>query len=154
MSPSEIALPWMSFGSDAAAPAPEGVFLLVQLAPARLRQLRALLGHYVRDEHAPTLPEAVRRLTALPAHNLGLHGSAARSRPAISPTSWCSIPATIADHATFEKPAAARDRRHRRVRQRRAGAAATARHTGAKPGRVVRGPRLDRLGRTVALAGG
>src|SRR5205823_4951278 len=62
----EVALPWMSFGSDAASQAPEGVFLKSSTHPRAYGNVARLLGHYVRDEHATTLQDAVRRLTSLP----------------------------------------------------------------------------------------
>ena len=122
----EVGLPWVSFGSDEASEAPEGVFLKSSSHPRAYGNFARLLGQYVRDEKAATLPDAVRRLTLAAGDQPRHHGSAAGSSPAITPTSWCSIPATIQDHATFEKPQAARDRRRGRVRQRRPGAARTA----------------------------
>jgi hypothetical protein len=68
----EVGLPWMSFGSDEASPAPEGVFLKSQSHPRAYGNVARLLGHYVRDEHATTLQDAVRRLTSLPATNLSI----------------------------------------------------------------------------------
>ena len=66
----EVALPWMSFGSDAAAMAPEGVFLKSSTHPRAYGNVARLLGKYVRDEGRVSLAEAVRRLSALPADNL------------------------------------------------------------------------------------
>ena len=68
----EVALPWMSFGSDASAQAPEGVFLKSSTHPRAYGNFARLLGKYVRDEKRVSLAEAVRRLTALPADNLGI----------------------------------------------------------------------------------
>ena len=68
----EVGLSWMSFGSDEASPAPEGVFLKSQSHPRAYGNVARLLGHYVRDEHATTLQDAVRRLTSLPASNIGI----------------------------------------------------------------------------------
>ncbi|KPF71005.1 aminoacylase [alpha proteobacterium AAP81b] len=100
----QTALPWMSFGSDAAAPSAEGVFLLSQDHPRAYGNVARLLGHYVRDEKTTSLAEAVRRLTSLPAGNLGI-----RERGALKPGYFADVvvfdPATIADHATFAKPA-------------------------------------------------
>ena len=99
----EVALPWMSFGSDEASPAPEGVFLKSHSHPRAYGNVARLLGHYVRDEHATTLQDAVRRLTSLPASNLGI-----RQRGALKPGNYADVvvfdPATIQDHATYEKP--------------------------------------------------
>ena len=68
----EVALPWMSFGSDEAAPAPEGVFLLSHSHPRAYGNFVRLLGKYVRENHDVTLPDAIHRLSGLPAQNLSL----------------------------------------------------------------------------------
>jgi N-acyl-D-amino-acid deacylase len=100
----QIALPWMSFGSDESAPAPEGVFLLSHVHPRAYGNFARLLGHYVRETHDLSLTEAVRRLTSLPADNLSL-----KDRGRLAPGSFADIvvfdPATIADHATYDNPA-------------------------------------------------
>ena len=67
-----VTLPWMAFDSDAAAMAPEGVFLKSQSHPRAYGNTARLLGKYVRDEHTTTLQDAVRRLTSLPATNIGI----------------------------------------------------------------------------------
>ena len=67
-----VALPWVSFGSDAACEAPEGPFLLSQPHPRTYGNVARLLGKYVRDEKIIPLKEAVRKLVGLPAENLGL----------------------------------------------------------------------------------
>jgi N-acyl-D-amino-acid deacylase len=99
----ETAIPWVSFGSDAAAMAPEGVFLLSSTHPRAYGNVARVLGKYVREEKTLTLAEAVRRLSAQPAHNLGLH-----DRGLIRTGYFADLvvfdPATVADHATFEKP--------------------------------------------------
>ena len=74
----ETALPWMSFGSDEASPAPEGVFLKSQSHPRAYGNVARLLGQYVRDEHATTLQDAIRRLTSLPGDQHRRSSSAAR----------------------------------------------------------------------------
>src|SRR4029453_3242559 len=68
----QTALPWVSFGSDAEASAPEGVFLKSSTHPRAYGNFARFLGKYVRDEKVEPLQEAVRRLSALPASNLGL----------------------------------------------------------------------------------
>ena len=117
----EVGLPWMSFGSDEASEAPEGVFLKSSSHPRAYGNVARLLGRYVRDEHAASLPDAIRRLTSLPATNLGI-----KQRGALQSGYYADVvvfdPATIQDHATFDKAQAARDRSRRRVRQRRPGA--------------------------------
>jgi N-acyl-D-amino-acid deacylase len=98
-----VAVPWMSFCSDAGSLAPEGVFLNTSTHPRAYGSFARLLGKYVRDEHAVSLSDAVRRLTALPAENLGLSG-----RGRLTPGYFADVvvfdPATIQDHATFERP--------------------------------------------------
>jgi len=134
----EVGLPWMSFGSDENSEAPEGVFLKSSSHPRAYGNVARLLGHYVRDEHAATLPDAIRRLTSLPATNLSL-----RQRGWLKPGYYADVvvfdPATIQDHATFEKPkqlaTGVEDVFVNGVQVLKGG-----KHTGAKPGRVVRGP--------------
>jgi N-acyl-D-amino-acid deacylase len=133
----EIAIPWMDFCSDAPSMAPEGVFVKTSVHPRAYGNFARLLGRYVRDQHVISLAEAVRRLTSLPAHTLGLV-----DRGELSPGHVADVvvfdPQTIADHATFEQP-----------HQFSTGVAYVlvngvvvidrGEHTGAKPGRVVRG---------------
>jgi N-acyl-D-amino-acid deacylase len=134
----QIALPYMSFGSDAGSLATEGAFLLSNPHPRAYGNFARLLGRYVRDENVITLQEAVRRLTTLPAGNLGLRG-----RGAIRAGYFADVvifdPAVIADRATFDQPHQyATGVSHvfvNGVQVLRAGE-----HTGALPGRVVRGP--------------
>jgi N-acyl-D-amino-acid deacylase len=87
----QIALPYVSFGSDADSSAPEGVFLKSSNHPRAYGKLRQLLGRYVRDEHVIPLAEAVRRMTSLPARNLGIANRGLLT-PATSPTSSSSTP--------------------------------------------------------------
>jgi N-acyl-D-amino-acid deacylase len=130
-------IPWMSFGSDASAQAPEGVFLKSSTHPRAYGNFARLLGKYVREEKRLTLQEAVRRLTSFPASNLGIEG-----RGSLKPGHFADLavfdPATIRDNATFEKPQQyAMGMRHVFVN----GVAVLrdGEHTGATPGRVVRG---------------
>lgn len=99
----QIRLPYMSFGSDAESAAPEGVFLGQSTHPRAYGNVARLLGRYVRDEKLISLPEAVRRLTSLPASNLAL-----KDRGRLAAGYFADVvvfdPATIQDHATFEKP--------------------------------------------------
>jgi N-acyl-D-amino-acid deacylase len=134
----QVGLPWMSFGSDAEAPAPEGVFLKSGTHPRAYGNVAKLLGHYVRDEKATSLPDAIRRLTSLPATNLSL-----RQRGWLKPGYYADVvvfdPATIADHATYAKPhqlsTGVRDVFVNGVQ-----VLANGQHTGATPGRFVHGP--------------
>ena len=134
----QIKLPWVSFDSDAASLAPEGAFLKSNPHPRAYGNFGRLLGRYVRDEKIITLEEAVRRLTALPAANLKLD-----RRGALKPGYFADVvvfdPARIQDHATYEKP-------HQystgmvHVLVNGVQVLKNGEHTGAKPGRVVRGP--------------
>jgi len=99
----QIALPWVSFGSDEAAPVPEGVFLSENDHPRAYGNFARLLGHYVREEHVLSLAAAIRKLSALPADNLSLTDRG-RLRPGFFADVVVFDPATIADHATYEKP--------------------------------------------------
>jgi N-acyl-D-amino-acid deacylase len=99
----EVALPWMSFASDEAAPAPEGVFLLSNPHPRAYGNFARLLGKYVRENHDLTLQEAVRRLSGFPAQNLSLE-----DRGLLKAGYYADIvvfdPNTIVDRATYAKP--------------------------------------------------
>ncbi len=134
----EIALPWVSFGSDAESPAPEGVFLKSNPHPRAYGNFARLLGKYVRDEKIIPLQEAIRRLTSLPAENLKLD-----RRGALKPGYFADLvvfdPAEIRDRATYEEPHQyATGVRHVFVNGGQV--LNNGQHTGAKPGRVVRGP--------------
>jgi N-acyl-D-amino-acid deacylase len=99
----QMKLPWVSFGSDASAQAPEGVFMLSSTHPRAYGNFVRVLGKYARDEKLISLPEAVRRLSALPAHNLGLH-----DRGMLKAGAFADVvvfdPKTVEDHATYVKP--------------------------------------------------
>jgi N-acyl-D-amino-acid deacylase len=131
-----VRLPWVSFGSDAGSIAPEGVFLKSSTHPRAYGNFARLLGRYVREERLIPLEEAVRRLSALPAENLGLD-----RRGRLLPDHFADVvvfdPAQVADRATFESPhQLAVGVRHvlvNGVPVLRDGA-----HTGAKPGRALR----------------
>jgi N-acyl-D-amino-acid deacylase len=134
----EVGLPWMSFGADAASQAPEGVFLKSSTHPRAYGNVARLLGHWVRDEHATTLQDAIRRLTSLPATNLAI-----KQRGWLKPGYYADVvvfdPATIRDNATYAKPqqlaSGVDDVFINGVQVLKDGM-----HTGATPGRVVRGP--------------
>jgi N-acyl-D-amino-acid deacylase len=99
----EVALPWMSFGSDAAAPTPDGVFLLSHPHPRAYGNFARLLGTYVRQNHDLTLQDAVHRLTGLPAANLSL-----KDRGLLKTGYYADIvvfdPNTIGEKATYAAP--------------------------------------------------
>ncbi|MBA3633420.1 MAG: amidohydrolase family protein, partial [Acidobacteria bacterium] len=134
----QIKLPFVSFGSDAASMATEGVFLKNSAHPRAYGTFARLLGKYVREERVISLAEAVRRLSGLPATNLGLD-----KRGFLKKGMFADIvifdPNTIADRATFEKPhqyaVGVRDVFVNGIQVLKNGE-----HTGAKPGRAVWGP--------------
>src|SRR5213595_3707390 len=134
----EIAQPWISFGSDEASQAPEGVFLKATPHPRAYGTFARVLGKYSREEKLVTLPEAIRRLSALPATNLGLD-----HRGFLKEGMFADVvvfdPATIADHATFENPVQyATGMKNVFVNGREV--LKDGEHTGAKPGRALYGP--------------
>lgn len=133
----QIRQPWVSFGSDAEALAPEGVFLKFNPHPRAYGNFARLLGRYVRDEKLIPLEEAIRRLTSLPADNLGL-----QDRGRITPGHFADLavfdPASVQDHATYELPHRyATGVRHVFVNG--VQVLENGEPTGALPGRVVRG---------------
>lgn len=99
----EVALPWVSFGSDEAGDAPEGVFLLSAAHPRAYGNFARVLAEYVRKEHVLTLQAAIRKLTTLPADNLSLPDRGRLHQGAYADVVVFN-PATIQDHATYEKP--------------------------------------------------
>jgi N-acyl-D-amino-acid deacylase len=133
-----IALPWVSFCSDEGAPAAEGVFLKKNNHPRAYGSFARLLGKYVRDEKVIPLQEAIRKLTGLPATNLKLD-----RRGLLREGFFADVvifdPDTIQDHATFVEP-------HQyatgvvHVFVNGVQVIDNGEHTGATPGRVVRGP--------------
>jgi N-acyl-D-amino-acid deacylase len=134
----ELAKPWISFGSDEASQAPEGVFLKSNPHPRAYGNFARVLGKYARDEKVITLPEAVRRLSALPATNLGLD-----HRGFVQDGMFADVvvfdPATIADRATFDKPHQyAVGMKHVFVNG--VQVLKDGEHTTAKPGRALAGP--------------
>jgi len=134
----ELAKPWISFGSDEASQAPEGVFLKSNPHPRAYGNFARVLGKYVRDEKAISLGEAIRRLSALPATNLGLD-----HRGFLREGMFADVvvfdPATIADRATFAQPHQyAVGMKHIFVNG--VQVLKEGEHTGAKPGRALWGP--------------
>jgi len=134
----QIRLPWVSFCSDAASMAPEGVFLRFSTHPRAYGSFARLLGKYVREEKLISLAEAVHRLSGLPAQNLDLD-----RRGLLKEGMFADIvvfdPETIADRATYEKPHQyAVGVRHVLVNGRLV--LENGEHTGALPGRALWGP--------------
>jgi len=134
----KVALPWVSFGSDEASQAPEGLFLKFNPHPRAYGTFARVLGRYVRDEGLLSLEQAVHKLSGLPAANLGL-----RERGLLREGYYADVvvfdPRTIQDHATFEEPHQyATGVLHVFVNGEQV--LRDGEHTGALPGRVVRGP--------------
>jgi N-acyl-D-amino-acid deacylase len=133
----ELRLPWVSFGSDASSMAPEGVFLKSSTHPRAYGNFARFLGRYVRDEKLVPLPEGIRRLTSLPAANLGL-----ARRGVLKVGAYADVvafdPAAIADKATYEQPHQyAVGMRHVLVNG--VPVLRDGEHTGATPGRALKG---------------
>jgi len=133
-----IALPWVSFNSDEASLAPEGVFLESNPHPRAYGAFARVLAKYVRDEQVITLQEAIRKLAALPAQNLEID-----RRGQLKEGFFADVvvfdPETIQDHATFVEPHQyATGMVHVFVNGEQV--LEDGEHTGATPGRVVRGP--------------
>ncbi len=134
----QIALPYMSFGSDAGSMAAEGVFLKSNPHPRAYGNFSRLLGKYVREEKVIPLEEAIYKLSGLPASHLKL-----KNRGLLKPGYAADVvifdPNTISDHATFEEPHQySTGVQHvfvNGVQVLKDGI-----HTGATPGQVVRGP--------------
>jgi len=134
----KIAKPYMTFGSDSGAPAPEGVFLKSSAHPRAYGNFARLLGKYVREEKVISLAEAIKRLTSQPAANLKIPDRG-WLRPGYKADLVIFDPNTIADTATFANPhqlaVGVRDVFVNGVQVLAGGD-----HTGAMPGQVVRGP--------------
>jgi N-acyl-D-amino-acid deacylase len=134
----QIALPYMSFGSDAGSQAPEGVFLKSSTHPRAYGNFSRLLGKYVRDEKVISLEEAIYKLTTLPATNLKI-----KKRAALKTGYFADLaifnPKDIQDHATFNEPQQfATGMVHVFVNGTQV--LKDGEHTGELPGQVVRGP--------------
>jgi N-acyl-D-amino-acid deacylase len=134
----QIAIPWVSFGSDEGSYEPKGIFLNFNPHPRAYGNFARLLGKYVRDEKIISLQEAIRKLTKLPATNLKI-----QKRGELKVGNYADIvifdPEKIQDHATFEKP-------HQfatgviHVFVNGVQVLKDGEHTGKKPGRFVKGP--------------
>lgn len=132
----QVALPWMSFCSDAAAQSPAEPFASTHPHPRAYGSFARLLGTYVREEKAVELTEAIRRMTSFPAETYGI-----TDRGRLAPGAFADAvvfdPATVADRATFEEPHRyATGVRHVLVNGQLV--VKDGEHTGATPGRAVR----------------
>jgi N-acyl-D-amino-acid deacylase len=133
-----VALPWVSFNTDAASLAPEGLFLERATHPRAYGSLTRVLSKYVREEQVLSMEEAIRKLAALPSQNLRID-----RRGELKQGFYADVvvfdPETIQDHATFVEP-------HQystgmvHVFVNGGHVIKDGEHTGATPGRVVRGP--------------
>jgi N-acyl-D-amino-acid deacylase len=133
-----VAKPWVSFNSDAGSLAPEGAFLKSNPHPRAYGSFARVLGKYVREEGVITLEDAVRKLAALPADVLNI-----KRRGRLEPGHYADVvvfdPASVRDHATFVEPHQyATGMVHVFVNGEQV--LENGEHTGATPGRVVRGP--------------
>lgn len=134
----KAAQPWMSFGSDASAPAAEGVFLESNPHPRAYGTFARVLGDFVREQRIMPLREAIRRMTSFPAANIGI-----TDRGRLAEGWFADVvvfdPAVVDDRATFEEPHQyAIGVQHVFVNGEQV--IRDGEHTGALPGRVVRGP--------------
>lgn len=134
----QLALPWVSFGSDAASYTNEGVFLKSSAHPRAYGNFVRVIGKYARDEKVISLQQAIYKLAKLPADNLKL-----KRRGELKPGNFADIvifdPATVTDHATYGKPhqyaTGVSDVFVNGVQVLKGG-----NHTGATPGRFIHGP--------------
>ena len=134
----QVALPWVSFGSDEASYTPEGVFLKSNAHPRAYGNFARLIGKYSRDEKVVSLPMAIYKLAKLPATNLKL-----QKRGELKVGNFADIvifdPAKVEDHATFDKSHQyATGIIHVFVNGVRV--ISDGEHTGRMPGRFVKGP--------------
>ena len=134
----ELRKPWISFGSDEASQAPEEPFTKSNPHPRAYGNFARVLGKYLRDEKVLSMSDAIHRLSGLPATNLGLD-----HRGFLKEGMFADVvvfdPATITDHATFEKPHQyATGVKHVFVNG--VQVINDGEHTGAKPGRALWGP--------------
>jgi N-acyl-D-amino-acid deacylase len=134
----EMALPWVSFGSDESSAAPESIFLRSNPHPRAYGNFARVIGKFVREEKILSLQDAIYKLSKLPATNLKL-----QKRGELKTGNYADIvifdPKTVQDHASFEKP-----------QQYATGVSAVfvngvqvlknGEHTGATPGRFIKGP--------------
>lgn len=134
----QVSLPWVSFGSDEGSYTTEGVFLKSNAHPRAYGNFARVLGKYTRDEKLMTLQEAIRKLAKLPADNLKL-----KKRGELKVGNYADIiifdPSKVKDNATFEKPHQyAEGMIHVFING--VQVLKDGEHTGAKPGRFVKGP--------------
>lgn len=133
----QIALPWVSFGSDAGSMAPEGNFLKQSTHPRAYGNFARVIGYYVRDEKVLSLQQAIQKLSNVAAHSLNIS-----KRGELKVGNFADVlvfdPAKVKDNATFEKPHQyASGMIHVMVNG--VQVLKNGEHTNAKPGRFVKG---------------
>ena len=132
----QLRQPWLKFGTDAAGLDPDNIKSLAH--PRSYGNMTRVLGHYVRDEHVLTLEDAIRKMTSSTANRLSIP-----DRGLVKEGFYADLvlfdPSTIADKATYENP-------HQvsvgiqEVFVNGVAVVHDGKVTGAKPGRMVRGP--------------
>ena len=132
-----MALPWTTIGSDGTALAPEGVLGRTHPHPRSYGTFARVLGHYVRDQGVLTLPEAIRKITSLPALRLGLDDRGVLESGRLADVVVFD-PEAITDTATFADPQRLATGVHWVIVNGEV-VVAEGGHTGARPGRVLRG---------------
>jgi N-acyl-D-amino-acid deacylase len=135
----QVQLPWMTFGSDGGSIATEGVFLNNNPHPRAYGNFARLLGHYVRDLGLVTLEDAIHRLTAFPARILGIDSDRGHLAEGYFADIVVFDPEEIRDHATYDDPHHYATGVHF-VLVNGVTVLRNGEHTGAMPGRFVRGP--------------
>lgn len=134
----QFSLPYVSLGSDAGAPSLDAKFTRGAEHPRAYGNFARFIARYFREEKLFSFEEAIRRLTTLPAENIGIKK---RGKLAVGYFADINVfdPEQIYDHATFEKP-------HQystgmsHVFVNGIQVLKDGEHTGARPGRFVRGP--------------
>ena len=95
--------PWMSVDNDSQGTSPDGLLGGEHPHPRAYGTFPRILRKYVREEHALTLPDAIRKFTALPAQRMKL-----TDRGVLKRGMWADVvifdPEKIIDKATFEEP--------------------------------------------------
>ncbi|MDQ2891125.1 MAG: D-aminoacylase [Gemmatimonadota bacterium] len=128
--------PWMKIGTDADGPDPDSTTAFTH--PRSYGTYPRILGRYVRDEHLITLEDAVRKMSGAVADRLLI-----RDRGLLREGMYADVvifdPATIIDNSTYEQPNQA-STGVREVFVNGVEVVSSGKHTGAKPGRIVRGP--------------
>lgn len=139
----EVALPWVSFGSDEGSYTPAGVFLKSNAHPRAYGCFARVIGKYTRDEKLMTLQQAIFKLAKLPATNINL-----KKRGVLTVGNYADViifdPNAVQDHATYDKP-----------HQYATGVSdvfvngvqvlKNNEHTGASPGRFLKGPGYKKM---------